>query len=100
MSLYNLIFMFKGKQNDHIYIFTCFRRISVLYFTVYMCLPPYSTLMFWDLRVQKWLSQSTLDRKQKADQKAHLRPDSVPDTFEHLDRTWKPLFRVLQGLMV
>lgn len=47
-----------------------------------------STLMFWDLRAQKQPSQSS--EQQKVDQKK----SSVPDTFKHLDRTWKPLFRV------
>lgn len=47
-----------------------------------------STLMFWDLRAQKQPSQSS--QQQKVDQKK----SSVPDTFKHLDRTWKPLFRV------
>ncbi|XP_029285354.1 LOW QUALITY PROTEIN: dynein axonemal intermediate chain 3 [Cottoperca gobio] len=52
---------------------------------------PDCAIMFWDVRVTKPLSQSASDRKQNADQKT---PHSVPDTFKHLDRTWKPLFRV------
>lgn len=56
--------------------------------------------MFWDVRAQKLLSQSASDRKQNADQKTNLTPYGVPNTFKHLERTWKPLFRVLQGLRV
>nr|XP_046246791.1 dynein axonemal intermediate chain 3 isoform X2 [Scatophagus argus] len=55
---------------------------------------PDCTLMFWDLRVQKRLSRSASDKKQNVDQKTQPTPHSVPDTFKHLDRTWKPLFRV------
>ncbi|XP_041790507.1 dynein intermediate chain 3, axonemal [Chelmon rostratus] len=52
------------------------------------------SLMFWDVRAQKLLSQSASDRKQNADQKTNLTPYGVPNTFKHLERTWKPLFRV------
>ncbi|XP_076581938.1 dynein axonemal intermediate chain 3 [Chaetodon auriga] len=55
---------------------------------------PDCTLMFWDVRAQKLSSQSASDRKQNVDQKMHLTAYSVPDTFKHLERTWKPLFRV------
>uniref|UniRef100_A0A8P4GGW2 Dynein axonemal intermediate chain 3 n=1 Tax=Dicentrarchus labrax TaxID=13489 RepID=A0A8P4GGW2_DICLA len=61
---------------------------------------PDCTIMFWDLRMQRLLSHSATDRKQSVDQKTQMTPYSVPDTFKHLDRTWKPLFRVLQGLRV
>ncbi|KAK5869587.1 hypothetical protein PBY51_024292 [Eleginops maclovinus] len=52
---------------------------------------PDCSLMFWDVRVTKLLSQSASDRRQNADQNTSY---GVPDTFQHLDRTWKPLFRV------
>uniref|UniRef100_A0A8P4G9M5 Dynein axonemal intermediate chain 3 n=1 Tax=Dicentrarchus labrax TaxID=13489 RepID=A0A8P4G9M5_DICLA len=55
---------------------------------------PDCTIMFWDLRMQRLLSHSATDRKQSVDQKTQMTPYSVPDTFKHLDRTWKPLFRV------
>uniref|UniRef100_UPI0037E83383 dynein axonemal intermediate chain 3 n=1 Tax=Semicossyphus pulcher TaxID=241346 RepID=UPI0037E83383 len=55
---------------------------------------PDCAIMFWDLRVSKLSSHSASGRVQKADQKSQLSPHSVPDTFKHLDRTWKPLFRV------
>ncbi|XP_070688343.1 dynein axonemal intermediate chain 3 [Pempheris klunzingeri] len=55
---------------------------------------PDCTVMFWDVRLPKLLSHSASDRKQKGEQKTQLTPYSVPDTFKHLDRTWKPLFRV------
>ncbi|XP_056270650.1 dynein axonemal intermediate chain 3 [Pseudoliparis swirei] len=51
---------------------------------------PDCAVMFWDVRASR-VSQSASDRKQNVDQKA---PYSVPDTFQHLDRTWKPLFKV------
>ncbi|XP_039984181.1 dynein intermediate chain 3, axonemal isoform X2 [Xiphias gladius] len=55
---------------------------------------PDCAIMFWDVRVPKLLSQSATDRKQTVDQKTQMTPYGVPDTFKHLDRTWKPLFRV------
>ncbi|XP_054871078.1 dynein axonemal intermediate chain 3 isoform X2 [Amphiprion ocellaris] len=55
---------------------------------------PYSTIMFWDVRVPQLLNQSLSDRQQNVDQKTPITPYSVPATFEHLDRTWKPLFRI------
>ncbi|XP_068445744.1 dynein axonemal intermediate chain 3 isoform X2 [Clinocottus analis] len=51
---------------------------------------PDCAISFWDVRGPK-VSLSASDRKQNVDQKT---PYSVPDTFKHLDRTWKPLFRV------
>ncbi|XP_075901198.1 dynein axonemal intermediate chain 3 [Nelusetta ayraudi] len=63
----------KNRYNLSIQIITC---------------SPDCTLMFWDLRAQKQPSQSS--EQPKVDQKK----SSVPDTFKHLDRTWKPLFRV------
>lgn len=35
-------------------------------------------------------------KKQNVDQNTQT-THSVPNTFKHLDRTWKPLFKVLQG---
>ncbi|XP_042368184.1 dynein axonemal intermediate chain 3 [Plectropomus leopardus] len=52
---------------------------------------PDCSIMFWDVRLSRLLSQSATERKQSVDQKT---PYSVPDTFKHLDRTWKPLFKV------
>ncbi|KAK1896340.1 WD repeat-containing protein 63 [Dissostichus eleginoides] len=52
---------------------------------------PDCALMFWDVRVTKLLSQSGSNRKQNADPKTSY---GVPETFKHLDRTWKPLFKV------
>lgn len=56
-----------------------------------VCISHQSTLMFWDLRAQKQSGQSA------PEQKVDLKKSSVPDTFKHLDRTWKPLFKVVQG---
>ncbi|XP_062280826.1 dynein axonemal intermediate chain 3 [Scomber scombrus] len=55
---------------------------------------PDCSLMFWDVRAPKLLSHSASDRKQNVDQKPQMSTYSVPDTFKHLDRTWKPLFKV------
>nr|XP_019954018.1 PREDICTED: WD repeat-containing protein 63 isoform X2 [Paralichthys olivaceus]XP_019954019.1 PREDICTED: WD repeat-containing protein 63 isoform X2 [Paralichthys olivaceus] len=55
---------------------------------------PDCSIMFWDVRLPKPLNQSALDRKKTEDQKVQMTPYSVPDTFKHLDRTWKPLLRV------
>ncbi|XP_030289808.1 dynein axonemal intermediate chain 3 [Sparus aurata] len=51
------------------------------------------TLMFWDVRMQR-PNPSLSGRKQKMDPKTQPTPNGVPDTFKHLDRTWKPLLRV------
>ncbi|KAG8003354.1 WD repeat-containing protein 63, partial [Nibea albiflora] len=48
---------------------------------------PDGLIMFWDLRVQKMTRQPVMDTKQNVST-AHS------DTFKHLDRMWKPLFRV------
>ncbi|XP_034437960.1 WD repeat-containing protein 63 isoform X1 [Hippoglossus hippoglossus] len=56
---------------------------------------PDCSIMFWDVRLPKLLNQPASVRKQTPDQKAQMTPYSVPDTFKHLDRTWKPLCRVL-----
>ncbi|XP_044056933.1 dynein axonemal intermediate chain 3 isoform X2 [Siniperca chuatsi] len=55
---------------------------------------PDCSIMFWDVRASKQLSLSASGRKQNVDQKTQLTPYTVPNTFKHLDRTWKPLFRV------
>nr|XP_020458559.1 WD repeat-containing protein 63 isoform X1 [Monopterus albus] len=55
---------------------------------------PDCTVLFWDVRVMRLLSQSTSERRQNVAQKTQLTPYSVPETFKHLDTTWKPLFRV------
>ncbi|KAM9848859.1 dynein axonemal intermediate chain 3 [Aulostomus maculatus] len=55
---------------------------------------PDCSLLFWDIRLPKLLSQSASDRKQNVDQKTRMMTYGVPNTFKHLDRTWKPLFRV------
>ncbi|XP_045906664.1 dynein axonemal intermediate chain 3 isoform X2 [Micropterus dolomieu] len=60
---------------------------------VVTCSPDFA-LMFWDVRGSKLLSQSMSDMKPNVDQKTQLTLSTVPDTFKHLDRLWKPLFRV------
>ncbi|KAI4874495.1 hypothetical protein NFI96_021870 [Prochilodus magdalenae] len=55
---------------------------------------PDGYVMFWDLRTPRVVAQSLTDRKQKAEEKVLENPQGVPNTFNHLDLTWKPLFRV------
>ncbi|XP_049443884.1 dynein axonemal intermediate chain 3 [Epinephelus fuscoguttatus] len=66
----------ENKHNISVQIVTCSRDCDI---------------MFWDVRMSRLLSQSASERKQSVDQK---KPNIVPDTFKHLDQTWKPLFRV------
>ncbi|KAL7396637.1 hypothetical protein ABVT39_009108 [Epinephelus coioides] len=66
----------ENKHNISVQIVTCSRDCDI---------------MFWDVRMSRLLSQSASERKQSMDQK---KPNIVPDTFKHLDQTWKPLFRV------
>lgn len=69
------------------------QNISNISVQVVTCSPD-CTVMFWDLRVPKLQNQFLADRKQDVDQKTMMSPYSIPTTFKHLDRTWKPLFRV------
>uniref|UniRef100_A0A3P8N6Q8 Dynein axonemal intermediate chain 3 n=1 Tax=Astatotilapia calliptera TaxID=8154 RepID=A0A3P8N6Q8_ASTCA len=69
------------------------QNISNMSVQVVTCSPDCS-VMFWDLRVPKLQNQFLADRKQDVDQKTMMTPYSIPTTFKHLDRTWKPLFRV------
>ncbi|XP_022533007.2 dynein axonemal intermediate chain 3 isoform X1 [Astyanax mexicanus] len=55
---------------------------------------PDCCVMFWDLRAPRVVSQSQIDRKQKTEEKILDNPHGVPNTFKHLDLTWKPLIRV------
>ncbi|XP_026201778.1 WD repeat-containing protein 63 isoform X2 [Anabas testudineus] len=52
---------------------------------------PDCSMLFWDVRVPKLSIQSAPDGKQNV---AQMTPYTIPDKFKHLDRTWKPLFRV------
>ncbi|MED6277784.1 hypothetical protein CHARACLAT_017031, partial [Characodon lateralis] len=54
---------------------------------------PDCTIRFWDVRLANLLIHTPLDRRQ-TDQKTPITACSIPETFKHLDRTWKPLFRV------
>ncbi|KAM8890145.1 dynein axonemal intermediate chain 3 [Synchiropus picturatus] len=49
------------------------------------------SLLFWDVRTSK---PAALERKQNSVHRQQMTLSSVPDTFKHLDRTWKPLFKV------
>ncbi|XP_037830006.1 dynein intermediate chain 3, axonemal isoform X2 [Kryptolebias marmoratus] len=52
---------------------------------------PDCTIMFWDVRLPK---QAGLSLFQRPDQNTPMTRYIVPKTFKHLDRTWKPLFKV------
>ncbi|XP_058494774.1 dynein axonemal intermediate chain 3 [Solea solea] len=69
----------ENKYNTSVQVVTC---------------SPDCAILFWDVRLPRLLSQYSSDGRPIADQKTQMTPYSVPDTFKHLDRTWKPLFRV------
>ncbi|XP_035996774.1 WD repeat-containing protein 63 [Fundulus heteroclitus] len=58
---------------------------------------PDCTLRFWDVRLPNLLIHTPSDRKQAVAQKTPVATCSVPETFKHLEKTWKPLFRVLMA---
>uniref|UniRef100_A0AAY5L9F9 WD repeat domain 63 n=1 Tax=Esox lucius TaxID=8010 RepID=A0AAY5L9F9_ESOLU len=61
---------------------------------------PDCCLMFWDIRAPRVAFQNMADqRKQKVEEKPLENPDGVPNTFKHLNLTWKPLFRVCPRLV-
>ncbi|CAL8306342.1 unnamed protein product [Lota lota] len=51
---------------------------------------PNCSVMFWDIRSQRAGVQPLSDKKQRVEEN----PYSVPDTFSHLNLTWKPLVKV------
>ncbi|KAM4549120.1 dynein axonemal intermediate chain 3 [Odontesthes bonariensis] len=53
---------------------------------------PDCSILFWDVRLPTLLSHSLSGKKQNVDQKTPT--CIIPETFKHLDRTWKPLFGV------
>ncbi|XP_036377329.1 dynein intermediate chain 3, axonemal [Megalops cyprinoides] len=55
---------------------------------------PDCSVMFWDIRAPKVTTQSVTDKKQKEEELHLENPHGVPNTFKHLDLSWKPLFRV------
>uniref|UniRef100_A0A8C1C1R8 Dynein axonemal intermediate chain 3 n=1 Tax=Cyprinus carpio carpio TaxID=630221 RepID=A0A8C1C1R8_CYPCA len=65
-------------------------RISVQLGT---CAPD-CCVLFWDLRPPRVVSQSLTDVKQKSEEKPLENPHGVPNTFKHLNLTWKPFIRV------
>ncbi|XP_064189536.1 dynein axonemal intermediate chain 3 [Anguilla rostrata] len=54
---------------------------------------PDCCVMFWDIRAPRAATQSVTDKKQKEEIPLE-NPHGVPNTFKHLDLSWKPLFRV------
>ncbi|XP_073678880.1 dynein axonemal intermediate chain 3 [Garra rufa] len=65
-------------------------RISVQLVT---CAPD-CCVLFWDLRPPRVMSHSLTDVKQKSEEKPLENPHGVPNTFKHLNLTWKPFIRV------
>ncbi|XP_059384539.1 dynein axonemal intermediate chain 3 isoform X1 [Carassius carassius] len=65
-------------------------RVSVQLVT---CAPD-CCVLFWDLRPPRAVSQSLTDVKQKSQEKPLENPHGVPNTFKHLNLTWKPFIRV------
>ncbi|XP_026055614.1 dynein axonemal intermediate chain 3 [Carassius auratus] len=55
---------------------------------------PDCCVLFWDLRPPRAVSQSLTDVKQKSQEKPLENPHGVPNTFKHLNLTWKPFIRV------
>uniref|UniRef100_A0A674C8J6 Dynein axonemal intermediate chain 3 n=1 Tax=Salmo trutta TaxID=8032 RepID=A0A674C8J6_SALTR len=55
---------------------------------------PDCCVMFWDIRAPRVLQTMADQRKQKVEEKPLENPHGVPNTFKHLDLTWKPLIRV------
>ncbi|CAB1323949.1 unnamed protein product [Coregonus sp. 'balchen'] len=55
---------------------------------------PDCCVMFWDIRAPRVLQTMVNQRKQKVEEKPLENPHGVPNTFKHLDLTWKPLVRV------
>ncbi|KAF7662162.1 hypothetical protein LDENG_00244860 [Lucifuga dentata] len=60
---------------------------------VVTCAPDCS-ILFWDIRIPKTLNLQVSSGRQNMDEKLKVKPYSAPDTFKHLDRVWKPLFKV------
>lgn len=63
-------------------------------FPVFVSLSLNSCVMFWDIRAPRVLQTMADQRKQKVEEKPLENPHGVPNTFKHLDLTWKPLIRV------
>uniref|UniRef100_A0A8C8GYP5 WD repeat domain 63 n=1 Tax=Oncorhynchus tshawytscha TaxID=74940 RepID=A0A8C8GYP5_ONCTS len=55
---------------------------------------PDCCVMFWDIRAPRVLQTMADQRKQKVEEKPLENPHGVPNTFKHLDLTWKPLIRL------
>ncbi|XP_074523900.1 dynein axonemal intermediate chain 3 isoform X2 [Halichoeres trimaculatus] len=66
----------ENKNNISVQVITC---------------SPDGALMFWDVRPTR---QWSLSASGKNHEKSQTTPATVPVTFKHLDRTWKPLFKV------
>ncbi|KAJ8278976.1 hypothetical protein COCON_G00060420 [Conger conger] len=55
---------------------------------------PDCCVMFWDIRAPRAATQSVTDKKHKGEAMPLENPHGVPNTFKHLDLSWKPLIRV------
>ncbi|KAK2835208.1 hypothetical protein Q5P01_015692 [Channa striata] len=54
---------------------------------------PDCSILFWDVRMRK-STHSASDTRPNVAPKNHVTPYSVCERFKHLDRSWKPLFRL------
>lgn len=55
-----------------------------------LCILYYSCVLVWDTRPPKGPQQQGSKEKQ-----GPKNPMGVPDTFKHLDLTWKPMLKVI-----
>ncbi|XP_076026330.1 dynein axonemal intermediate chain 3 [Genypterus blacodes] len=67
----------ENKANTSVQVVTC---------------SPDCSIMFWDIRIPKILNQPVSVLKQNVEEMPQVK--TVPNPFKHLDRTWKPLFKV------
>ncbi|KAJ8277808.1 hypothetical protein GJAV_G00080320 [Gymnothorax javanicus] len=55
---------------------------------------PDCCVMFWDIRAPRAATQSVSDKKHKGEEMPLENPHGIPNTFKHLDLTWRSLIRV------
>ncbi|XP_008404435.1 dynein axonemal intermediate chain 3 isoform X2 [Poecilia reticulata] len=69
----------ENKQKVSVQIITC---------------SPDCSLRFWDVRLPAVFTNTPGESTPAVENKTQMTTCSVPETFKHLDRTWKPLLRV------
>ncbi|XP_048860045.1 dynein axonemal intermediate chain 3-like isoform X1 [Brienomyrus brachyistius] len=55
---------------------------------------PDCCVMFWDIRVPRAATHSLTERKSKVTEPPRVNQSDVPNTFKHLDLSWKPFIKV------